>query len=272
MRKGAALVVLNAVDAKSLVLFILVLVVCVLFLANGAYASVRSRRIELGVLACLGWGRAALFRLVLGELAVGLATGVLGAALAETLALACGCDCPGGRRFSCPDRARARVCRRTSARVRGDAGASPRCGVPGAWRRRATARFSTFQASRVPTCGDAQCGWSPVRLVCSSVSRRSRSCSRSNSAFQGEVVGTALGNLVSVQVRGVDLIAAVLALLLGAFSVADVLAVNLRDRVGEQAILAACGWRASTLFRLAFTEGMAVGVLGALPAAASASA
>ena len=80
---------LNAVDAKSVVLFVLVLVVCVLFLANGAYASVRSRRTELGVLACLGWGRAALFRLVLGELAlVGLATGVIGAALAEILALA----------------------------------------------------------------------------------------------------------------------------------------------------------------------------------------
>jgi ABC-type antimicrobial peptide transport system permease subunit len=83
-------------------------------------------------------------------------------------------------------------------------------------------------------------------------------------AFQGQVVGTALGNLVSVQVRGVDLIAAVLALLLGAFSVADVLAVNLRDRAGEQAVLAATGWRPATLFRLAFTEGMVVGIVGAI--------
>jgi ABC-type antimicrobial peptide transport system permease subunit len=81
-------------------------------------------------------------------------------------------------------------------------------------------------------------------------------------AFQGQVVGTALGNLVSVQVRSVDLIAAVLALLLGAFSVADVLAVNLRDRAGEQAVLSATGWRPTTLFRLAFTEGMVVGVVG----------
>ena len=66
VRKGAALTVLNAVDAKSLVLFVLVLVVCVLFLANGAHASVRSRRTELGVLTCLGWGRAALFRVCAG--------------------------------------------------------------------------------------------------------------------------------------------------------------------------------------------------------------
>jgi ABC-type antimicrobial peptide transport system permease subunit len=62
----------------------------------------------------------------------------------------------------------------------------------------------------------------------------------------------------------VDLIAAVLALLLGAFSVADVLAVNLRDRAGEQAVLAATGWRPATLFRLAFTEGMVVGIVGAI--------
>ena len=47
-------------------------------------------------------------------------------------------------------------------------------------------------------------------------------------------------------------------------SVADVLAVNLRDRAGEQAVLAATGWRPATLFRLAFTEGMVVGVVGAV--------
>lgn len=81
-------------------------------------------------------------------------------------------------------------------------------------------------------------------------------------AFQGQVAGSVLGDLVSVQVRGVDLVAAVLALLLGALSVADVLAVNLRDRAGEQAVLAATGWRPATLFRLAFTEGMVVGVIG----------
>ena len=89
-------------------------------------------------------------------------------------------------------------------------------------------------------------------------------------AFQGQVVGTALGNVVSVQVRGVDLVAAVLALVLGALaaSVADVLAVNLRDRAGEQAVLAATGWSPATMFRLAFTEGMAVGIVGAIAGAA----
>ena len=105
---------------------------------------------------------------------------------------------------------------------------------------------------------DHRCAWVVHRR------RGIRRAARSTAAFQGQVVGTALGNLVSVQVRSVDLIAAVLALLLGAFSVADVLAVNLRDRAGEQAVLAATGWRPVTLFRLAFTEGMVVGIVGAL--------
>jgi hypothetical protein len=55
VKKGIAVAILTAVDKKSVVLFALVLVVCVLFVANSATAAVRSRRRELGVLACLGW-------------------------------------------------------------------------------------------------------------------------------------------------------------------------------------------------------------------------
>ena len=66
-----------------------------------------------------------------------------------------------------------------------------------------------------------------------------------------------------MQVRSVDLIAAVLALLLGAFSVADVLAVNLRDRAGEQAVLAAtAGGRQPCSASL--SRRMVVGVVGAV--------
>jgi putative ABC transport system permease protein len=64
-------------------LFTLILVVCVLFVANAATAAVRGRRRELGVLAALGWRRSKLFTAVLGELAaIGLAAGLLAAAIA----------------------------------------------------------------------------------------------------------------------------------------------------------------------------------------------
>jgi putative ABC transport system permease protein len=266
VRKGAALAVLNAVDAKSLVLFVLVLVVCVLFLANGAYASVRSRRSELGVLACLGWGRAALFRVVLGELAlVGMATGVIGAALAAILALVLRLDLPWWHALLVVPIALGLACVAGLAPAYSATRGRPLdavYSVPGGGGRHRAIRHVSGIA-RVNLLRR------PARLISGALGLFIGVAAFAvllavQLAFQGQVVGTALGNLVSVQVRGVDLIAAVLALFLGAFSVADVLAVNLRDRAGEQAVLAATGWRPATLFRLAFTEGMVVGVVGAI--------
>ena len=57
MKKGVVVAIFSAVDKKSAALFGLILVVCSLFAANSATAAVRSRRQELGILACLGWTR-----------------------------------------------------------------------------------------------------------------------------------------------------------------------------------------------------------------------
>ena len=264
--KGAALAILKAIDAKSVVLFVLVLLVCVLFLANGAYASVRSRRTELGVLACLGWGRAALFRLVLGELAlVGLVTGVVGAALAEVLALALRLDLPWWHALLVVPIALGLACVAGLAPAYSATRGRPLdavYSVPGG-------KAHHRQVRRVSGIARANLLRRPARLVSGALGLFIGVAAFAvllavQLAFQGQVVGTALGDIVSVQVRSVDLIAAVLALLLGAFSVADVLAVNLRDRAGEQAVLAATGWQPATLFRLAFTEGMVVGIVGAI--------
>lgn len=266
VKKGVALTIIRGLDQKSLVLFILVLVVCILFLANGAYASVRARRTELGVLSCLGWGRAAVFRLVLGELAlVGLAAGVIGAALAGVLAFVLHLQLLWWHVLLVIPIALALAC---------VAGLLP------AW---AATRGRPLDAVYTVVGGRGRHG--SVRgvagIAIANVSRRpARVVSGAlglvigvaafatllavQLAFQGQVAGSLLGNLVSVQVRGVDLVAAVLALLLGAFSVADVLAVNLRDRAGEQAVLAATGWQPATLFRVAFTEGMVVGIVGVI--------
>jgi ABC-type lipoprotein release transport system permease subunit len=263
---GVAVVILQSLDSKSLVIFVLVLVVCVLFLANGAYASVRSRRTELGVLACLGWGRAALFRLVLGELAlVGLGTGVIGAASAEILALALRLQLPWWHALLVVPIALGLACVAGLAPAYAATRGRPLDAVysvpSGGGRHRPVRHVSGIARANLLR--------RPARLVSGALGLFIGVAAFAvllgvQLAFQGQVVGTALGNVVSVQVRSVDLIAAVLALLLGAFSVADVLAVNLRDRAGEQAVLAATGWRPATLFRLAFTEGMVVGIVGAI--------
>ncbi|HEY6468965.1 MAG TPA: FtsX-like permease family protein [Candidatus Dormibacteraeota bacterium] len=266
IKKGVALAIIAGLDQKSLVLFVLILVVCVLFLANGAYASVRSRRTELGVLACLGWGRSALFRLVLGELAlVGVATGVVGAALAAALAIALRLQLPWWHALLVVPIAFLLACVAglipAWAATRGRPLDAVYAVGGGGGRRRPVHGLSGIAIANTFR--------RPARLVSGALGlfigvAAFATLLAVQLAFQGQVAGSVLGNLVSVQVRGVDLVAAVLALLLGAFSVADVLAVSLRDRAGEQAVLAATGWRPATLFRLAFTEGMVVGIVGAV--------
>lgn len=86
-REGVAGAVASAVDRKSVVLAVLVLVACALAVANATGAEIRTRRTELGVLSCLGWPRGRLFRLVFVEAAgLGVGAGVVGAGWAAGFA------------------------------------------------------------------------------------------------------------------------------------------------------------------------------------------
>ena len=98
VKKGVAVAILSEVDKTSVALFTLILVVCVLFVGNAATAAVRGRRRELGMLASVGWRRSRLFATVLGELAgIGLAAGLLAAAIALPVSAALGLDASPGR-------------------------------------------------------------------------------------------------------------------------------------------------------------------------------
>ncbi|WP_433551554.1 FtsX-like permease family protein [Micromonospora zamorensis] len=87
-------------------------------------------------------------------------------------------------------------------------------------------------------------------------------------AFRGAIVGSLLGDTVSLSVRGADTVAAVATVLLGAAAVADVLYLNIRDRASELATLRAVGWTDAALGRLIGYEGIALGLLGAFTGAA----
>ena len=98
VKEDVAVAILDAVDKQSVALFTLILVVCVLFVGNAATAAVRGRRRELGVLACVGWRRSRLFATVLGELTgIGLAAGILAAAIALPVSAALGLRASPGR-------------------------------------------------------------------------------------------------------------------------------------------------------------------------------
>ncbi len=85
-----------------------------------------------------------------------------------------------------------------------------------------------------------------------------------NEAFHHTLVGTLLGNQVSVQVRSVDFVSAVLVIGLGALSVADVLYINLKERQGEIATLRTCGWANGDLSAVIALEGLATGLAGGI--------
>ena len=87
-------------------------------------------------------------------------------------------------------------------------------------------------------------------------------------AFRGAVVGTLLGNVVTVQVRSVDYVAVAATVILGVLAVADALLISIAERAPELATLRAFGWPESALRRMVITEGALTRLAGSVAGAA----
>jgi len=270
VKKGVAVAILSAVDKNSLVLFILILIVCVLFVANSATAAIRGRRRELGVLACLGWTRPRLFTAVLGELAaIGLMAGVLGAALALPVSSALGLRAsPGRAALAVPIAVVVAVLAGLIPAwlaARADPIASVRPAVLAAGRSRVPGGVTGLAATNVlRNPGRALVGAVSLAVGISALTM----LAALSLAFRGVVVGSLLGDAVAVQVRGVDYVAVAATVVLGVLAVADVVFLNITERSAELAAIRAFGWRESTLSRLVITEGAIIGLAGSLTGAA----
>ncbi|MBM9510142.1 FtsX-like permease family protein [Actinacidiphila acididurans] len=269
--KGVALRILTAVDTKSAVLFVLVLVVCALFLGQAALASVRSRRTEIGTLRCLGWSSGEVLRLILGELAaIGLAAGAAGALLAYGL----------GRLLGQPDAgAKSLLVLPVALGLAAAAGLVPAV---------LATRLGPMEAVRPPVAAARRAR--PVRSVAGLAAVnllrvRGRTLLGAAGlalgvaaftvllaltlAFQGQVAGPLLGNAVVAQARGADYLSVALSLLLGAAGAVDVLVLSQRERAADLAVLRATGWTNRELARLTFYEGIGLALLGGLTGAAA---
>ena len=270
VKKGVAVAILSAVDKNSVVLFILILVVCVLFVANSATAAIRGRRRELGVLACLGWTKPRLFVTVLGELAaIGLIAGMLGATAALPLSAALGLHAsPGRAALAVPIAVVVAVIAGLIPAwlaARADPIASVRPAVLAAGRSRVPGGVTGLAATNVlRTPGRALIGAVSLAVGITALTM----LAALSLAFRGVVVGSLLGDAVAVQVRGVDYIAVTATVVLGVLAVADVVFLNITERSAELAAIRAFGWRESTLSRLVITEGVIIGLPGSLAGAA----
>lgn len=269
-KKGVSVSFLSALDSKRLGLLLLILVTSGFFLANGAFAAVRGRRTEIGTLLCLGWSQRAVFRVVLAELALaGLVAGLAGAAVAAGAARLLGLELSA---------ARALLVVPLSLALALLAGSVP------AWR---AARLEPLDAIRPPVW--AKSGRRQVRgLAALALANLRRMPARSlvamfglfvgvgaltvllavNQAFQGQLVGTLLGEAISVQVRGLDFLTVGLIVALAGLSLADVLYLNLRERAAELVTLRTVGWSDRHLGFVIALEALLLGLVAALAGAA----
>jgi putative ABC transport system permease protein len=270
VKEDVAVTILNAVDRSSLVLFILILVVCALFVANSATAAVRGRRPELGVLACLGWTKPRLFGAVLGEVAlIGLVAGVLGALLSPPLAAALGLHA---------SLARAVLAIPVAVALALVAGAVPatlaaRAEPVAATRPPVLAVRRARQPSGITGLAVVNLLRTPGRTLIGAFSLAVGVAALTlliavTLAFSGTVDGTLLGDFVTLQVRGVDYVAVAATVALGVFAVGDALLISITERAPELATLRAFGWPEAALRRLVITEGALTGIIGSVTGAA----
>ena len=267
--KGIAITILDAIDRSSLALFMLILVVCALFVANSASAAVRGRRHELGVLAALGWTRPRLFAAVLGEVAViGLIAGILGALLAPPLAAALGLHATPARAVLAVPVAMALAIVAGAVpawlAARADPVASVRPPVLDVRRARQPSGITGLALVNVLR--------TPGRTLVGALSLAVGSTALTllvaiTLAFRGDIVGTLLGNVVTVQIRGVDYIAVTATVILGVLAVADALLISITERAPELATIRAFGWPEAALRRLVITEGALIGMAGSVAGA-----
>jgi ABC-type lipoprotein release transport system permease subunit len=269
-KKHVAVTIIQALDRKSLFLFILVLTVTALFLLNGGLAAVRSRRSEIGTLTALGWTRGRIFGAIVAELVtIGSLAGVLGTALALVAIRAFSLRMPLIQGIMVAPIAVALTAVAglapawSASRTEPVAALRPAVssvGSPGSVR--SLARMAYTNLRRLP-----------VRTIIGATGLFIGVCALTlllavNWAFQGSLVGSLLGGVISIDVRAVDLASVVLALGLSALCVADVLVLNMRDRAAELVTLSATGWDDARLGFLVSLEGVGLGVLGGASGAA----
>jgi putative ABC transport system permease protein len=264
---GVALAVTRGADRESVALFVLILVVCVLFLAGASLAGVRGRRTEVGALRALGWGRWQVFTLVLGEVTVsGVAAGLAGTGLSAALILLLGLRLALWRALLVLPVAMTLAVLSglvpawlaASAEPTDALGPAARAPRRGGIRVRGLAGLAVTDLARTP----GRCVLSGAALG-AGVAGLSVLLAAQLS-FRQSIGDSALGGLVTTTTRTNDVLAAVLAVGLGAVAVADITYLNLRERSGELAALSACGWGRAQIGRLLAYEAVLIGAAGSL--------
>jgi len=258
--KGVAAVLVTAIDDKSVALFVLVLLVCIVFVGDAVAASVRSRRSELGVLACLGWSGRRLACLVLGEVLLSAGSaGVLGAALAVPVGAVAGVHVGILRALTAIPLALGVALvagfwpALRAGRSHPGTALRPTVSAAGSGRRVRSVRGLAWRWTlRTPWRTAASIGALAVGIGAMAM------LVGVETAFHANASGNLLAAAVGVRVRHVDEVAAMLTLVLSVLAAADVIYLGAREREAELAALRAVGWTDSDIRELIMWEGALV--------------
>lgn len=269
VEKGVVEKILSVLDKQSVVLFLLILVVCALFVYNAAAASVNARRVQFGVLASLGWRNRDLLKVIVGEQAViGTVAGIVGASVAIPASRAAHFHASSAHSLlAIPAAVLLAVLAALVPAVR-------------------AARMAPLEALRPPVRHPAR-GWhvnSVPQLAIINVARApTRSLLAATSltlgvasltvlvaittVFHNALTGSLLGSAITLQVQGSEYAAVVVIIVLASASIADILYLGVRERAAELAALGAAGWTNAALARLVVLEALWLGLVGSLAGA-----
>jgi putative ABC transport system permease protein len=239
------LVVLRQADRESLALFVLILVVCGLFLTGAALAGVRGRRTEIGALRAVGWGRRRVSALIIGEVTgLGVLAGLAGAALSAGLIGGLNLDVPLWRAaLVLPVAVVLAVLASLgpawiAALVQPAEALRPAARAP----RRKGRRVRTVIGLALTGVARVPGRWALVGAGLAAGVAGLTVLLAAHASFRTSIGDSALAGLVTASARGTDLIAVLLTIGLSAIGIADLTYLNLRERAGELATLAASGW------------------------------
>lgn len=270
VREGVAAAILSALDKQSVVLFLLILAVCVIFVYNAAAAGVQARRAQFGVLSSLGWDARALSGLVLGEqTVVGILAGLVGTAIAIPVASAAGFHAGAAHALLAIPAAillallAAAIPAFRAGRMAPIAALrDPVAGAGAGWRVRGVLHLALVNATRAPARSVLA-----VTSLAAGVAALTVLVAIS-AVFHDALTGSLLGSAISLQVRGADDAAVAVIIVLATAAVADVMYLSVRERAAELAALQATGWSESALGRLMAGEALWLGLAGSLTGAA----
>lgn len=267
--KGVGIKIVEAVDRKSLLLFVLVLLVCGLFVAQGALASVRTRRTEIATLGAMGWARWQAAGVVMLEV---LVVGVAGGLVGVLIALGAG-ELLGVR----PSTATVLLAFPIAVALALCAGVAPALwvtkldpvaglGPPVDAASRARRAGSLWALALI----SARRAWVRTLVGAAGLAVAVAALTflvGATLAYRGQVAGNLLGSAVVEQARPVDYISIAILFALGAFALTDVLLLNRRESARDQAMLFASGWGLRHVASLIVREAVIVGGLGGLAGA-----